>query len=446
MMDWLSAPHQFGASDTASNCTMKTFPDASWDEALSRVLHVHESGLHSLKTHDPACLFESMVQAVAVTTLADCAAILVADVEGDVLRLAADRRFTGELRCLFEPDGDAHALCRHVLRRRRTICVDNVGQAAALREAVRRGLLNAGLSACLLVPMVGSSRSGVGVLTACFRSAHMFTHDEIRRVELIAAHSVTFVETIRLHEVLEKRLSEEREAHERVDAMNRRKDQFIATLSHELRQPLSAAIPAVEVQKRSLSAERRHRAGEVIEQQLRQIARLVEDLADVSHISRGTLELRLDRIDLRVVLRQAIDMTQELFDGKGQDISVSLADRPAIVEGDAVRLKQVFSNLLRNAASYTPSHGRVAMSLAREGDDLVVRVRDTGIGIPEQALGRIFQIFERGNGSVPPHGLGIGLAIVRQIVEMHGGTVAAGSAGAGEGSEFVVRLPAADLP
>jgi signal transduction histidine kinase len=423
---------------------MQSLWDASWDEPLSCVMRIHERALHSLRTQNPADLFDGMAEALIGVTHADSAAIQVADGPQSLLRLAAYRGSRRELDCLCAPDGEAHSLCVRALDSHHALRVDDVELSTELQEIARRALLQSGVAACLLVPLVGSSGRGVGSLTACFRSARTFTDEQIRHVDLIADHSVTFVETIGLYRTMAQQLADERVARERAEALNRHKDQFIATLSHELRQPLSAALPAIELQKRSLSAERRHRAREVIEEQLLQIARLVEDLVDVSHISRGTLDLRLERVDLRLVVRQAIGMTQSLFDARGQCIDVVVGDHAAWLSGDAARLKQVFSNLLRNAASYTPAGGRIALSLEQVNGEVMVRVRDSGVGIPRDALNRIFTIFDRGDGHGPSQGLGIGLAIVRQIVELHGGTVSAASDGEGHGSEFVVRLPASE--
>jgi signal transduction histidine kinase len=448
MIDWQGDGHQFGASFVSPIQTMHNLPDALLDETLSCVLRVNQSGLRSLKSNDPVDLFDSMAEALACLTHADFAGVHILESDRDLLRLAAHRGFTPLIAGLYDAGGEGHALCRSALEQRNGLAVESVRTSPGLWEATRRTMLDGGVSAFLIVPLVSAGGDALGVLTASFRTARAFDQDETGRVELLASHATSFVETIRLHQTLARRLADARDAHERVDAMNRRKDQFIATVSHELRQPLAAALPALEVQKRSLSPERRHRAGEVIEQQLRHIARLVEDLTDVSHISRGTLELRVERVDLRVVIKQAIDMTAATFGDQRQQITFTLGDSPAWMSGDAARLKQVFSNLLRNAAAYTPSGGHIEVYLERADDELIVRVRDSGVGIPPGALSRIFMIFERGDGQATGNGasqgFGIGLALVRQIVELHGGTVSATSDGDGQGSEFVVRLPPDD--
>jgi signal transduction histidine kinase len=265
-------------------------------------------------------------------------------------------------------------------------------------------------------------------------------------VDIFARQAADFIEDSRSREALRKLCANEQEARARADAANRRKDQFLATLSHELRQPLSAALPALEVQKRSLRPERRERAAEVIEQQLHHIARLVEDLSDVSHIARGIVDLRRERLDLRFIVRQALDMTMPLIDARRHRTTVTLGYQPTWVWVDGARMKQVFSNLLRNAASYTPPGGHISISLGRQDGRVFVRVRDNGIGIAADALGPIFEVFERGSQHTDSSSLGIGLAVARQIVALHGGSVSAASEGEGQGSEFVVTLPADEEP
>jgi signal transduction histidine kinase len=181
----------------------------------------------------------------------------------------------------------------------------------------------------------------------------------------------------------------------------------------------------------------------VIEDQLRQMVRLVDDLRDATHIGQGTIELRRELVDARIVVQQAIETTAAAFDAKRHELTVDLSAEAVWVSADEARLRQVFSNLLQNAAAYTPPAGRIAVTLNRDDGRVFFHVRDNGIGIPADALGRIFEFYERGTQARDSLGLGIGLAIVRRLVELHGGTVTATSDGDGHGSEFVVTLPAA---
>jgi CheY-like chemotaxis protein len=183
----------------------------------------------------------------------------------------------------------------------------------------------------------------------------------------------------------------------------------------------------------------------MMERQLHQMVRLVDDLLDVSRVSRGKIELRKARIELATALSSAIETAQPLVDQNGQTLTMSIPDTPVIVEADLTRLSQVFANLLNNAAKYGDKGGRIELSVRTEQTSVEIRVKDDGIGIPPEMLERIFDIFTQVDRSLEKArgGLGIGLSIARRLVEMHGGSIAALSEGAGRGSEFVVRLPLA---
>ncbi len=226
---------------------------------------------------------------------------------------------------------------------------------------------------------------------------------------------------------------------------NRGKEEFMALLSHELRNPLSPILTAVGILKQTHNVDPLiKQAGGIIERQVRQMVRLVDDLLDISRITKGKLRLTKGRVDLRAPMNHAADSARPLLAGRRHDFSLLLPTEPLWVEGDPGRLEQIAVNLLTNAAKYTDTGGLVRMTVAREGDDAVVRVMDNGVGIPPEMLPRIFDLFTQVDASLSRShgGLGIGLALVRTLVEMHGGRVTAASGGAGKGSEFAVKLPA----
>ncbi len=218
-------------------------------------------------------------------------------------------------------------------------------------------------------------------------------------------------------------------------------DDFLAMLSHELRQPLAAALAAIEIQNQSPDPDRQEKARRVIEQQVRYIARLVGDLSEVSRISRGVPNLRRERLELRGLIRETIAMTEALFDERRHQVTTALGSEPLWMNGDAIRVKQVFSNLLRNAATYTAPGGSIALHASASAEHITVRIVDTGAGIPAEALEKIFELFQRGTGRADGRTSGIGLAVVRRLVEMHGGSVSAASDGPGRGSQFTVVFP-----
>ncbi len=243
-----------------------------------------------------------------------------------------------------------------------------------------------------------------------------------------------------------RRLEEElrRRAEEMVGA-DRRKDQFLAMLAHELRNPLAPIRNAVELMRQVETLDPSFQPSrEMVERQVKHLARLVDDLLDVSRITQGSIRLRKEVLDLGAIVQRAVEGTRAIIESRAHTLSVQLPTEPVRLDADPTRLEQVISNLLNNAAKYTMPGGHVWVTAGREGEEAVVRVRDTGIGVPPDVLERVFEPFVQSDGSLArtDGGLGIGLSLVRSLVEMHGGRVEAASPGLGQGSEFVLRLPA----
>jgi signal transduction histidine kinase len=231
---------------------------------------------------------------------------------------------------------------------------------------------------------------------------------------------------------------------EELAAANRRKDEFLAMLSHELRSPLASIHYAVLLLDRQMGAAlAQHRMQAVIERQLRRMTHLVDELLDVSRITSGRMHLQRERLDLRDVVNHALETLESDITERHHRLSTELPDMPVWLEGDPYRLEQVFVNLLANASRYTDAGGELAVWIHTIDGQAVVRVRDSGIGIAPDALPHIFDLFKQAHEDDPRSkaGLGVGLAVVRTLVELHGGSVAAASAGSGQGSEFTVRLP-----
>ena len=228
------------------------------------------------------------------------------------------------------------------------------------------------------------------------------------------------------------------------EGANRAKDEFLAMLGHELRNPLSPIVTALQLMK--LRGDGAERERTVIERQVAHLTRLVDDLLDVSRIARGKVELKVDLVEIAEVVVKAIEMASPLLEQRAHALELDVPRRGLAVTGDATRLAQVVSNLLTNAAKYTPAGGRIAIVAVRNGDAVELRVRDNGIGISPDVMGYVFDLFvqERQGLDRAHGGLGLGLTIVRNLVQLHGGTVSAESGGMGKGSEFIVRLPLAD--
>jgi PAS domain S-box-containing protein len=224
---------------------------------------------------------------------------------------------------------------------------------------------------------------------------------------------------------------------------DRRKDEFLATLAHELRNPLAPIRNALQIIRLSPDRQAREQARVMMERQLEQMVRLVDDLLDVSRITRGKLELRREQVPLAAVIDSAVETSRPMIDHLGHELTVTLPAQSVIVDADLTRLAQVFSNLLNNSAKYTNRGGRIRLTAERQGSDVAVSVKDTGIGIATDQLSRVFEMFSQVDDSLDRShgGLGIGLTLVKRLVEMHGGRIEARSEGLGKGAEFIVCLP-----
>jgi signal transduction histidine kinase len=239
-------------------------------------------------------------------------------------------------------------------------------------------------------------------------------------------------------------MNERKRVEEALKEADRHKDEFLAMLAHELRNPLAPIRNAVEIMRRSaLSDPQLIWSRDVIERQVKHLSRLVDDLLDVSRITRGNINLNREPVACTLIVSRAIETIQPLLTEQRHELILELHDEGLEVEGDLTRLTQVLGNLLNNAAKYTDPGGRIILALRRADREVEISVRDTGIGIPPELLPRLFNLFTQVDAAAhrSQGGLGIGLALVRQLVEMHGGRVSALSDGPNKGSEFVIRLP-----
>ncbi|HTN83934.1 MAG TPA: GAF domain-containing protein [Sorangium sp.] len=283
----------------------------------------------------------------------------------------------------------------------------------------------------LVAPFIGRSGEDLGFIQLSDKHEGEFTEsDEAILVQLAHIASVA-IENARLYDQLRDQ--------------DRRKDEFLATLAHELRNPLAPIRTGLEILQVSGSAEQEGKILGMIERQVGHMVRMVDDLLDVSRITRGKVELRRERVDLRAVLNSALETSRPLIEAAEHELAVRLPAEPLLLDADPTRLAQVFANLLNNAAKYTPRGGVIRLAGQRDGAAVVVRVMDNGVGIPADMLPKVFDMFTQVVRSIDraQGGLGIGLTLVRRLVELHGGTVHAESEGPGQGSTFTVRLPLA---
>ncbi len=247
---------------------------------------------------------------------------------------------------------------------------------------------------------------------------------------------------------LEREIGERRSAEAALRLADRRKDEFLATLAHELRNPLAPIRNALHLLRLAhVEPATQDEARAIIERQIDQVIRLVDDLVEVSRITTGKLQLRFERVDLRQVAEAAIEAAEPIVRARGHRLSLELPPPGTTIEADSTRLVQVFLNLLNNAAKFTEPGGRIEFSLDVQEGEVVGRVRDNGVGIAAEMIEPIFEMFAQADRSLErtTAGLGVGLSLSRRLIELHGGTIEARSAGAGTGAEFIVRLPARRL-
>jgi signal transduction histidine kinase len=305
----------------------------------------------------------------------------------------------------------------------------------AVRDANEPGRLPAGPVFALML--------GEEVQGGLYIAAHGDTREWPMFEELAGRAAIAF-ENARLYRSLQNEIVERRQVEAKLRETNQRKDEFLAMLSHELRNPLAPIRSAVEVIRRVAPREPKLAwATEVTERQVAHLTRLVEELLDVARISQGKIALQLEPLELQTVLSHSVETARPLIDARGHRLQLQIPETPVWLRGDFARLSQVVSNLLNNAAKYTPEGGVIQLQLDGLEGQAKVTVRDNGIGIEDDLLPNVFELFEQGKRSLDRSqgGLGIGLTLVQRLVALHGGTVQARSLGEGQGAEFVVCLP-----
>jgi PAS domain S-box-containing protein len=386
--------------------------DAAVAADLEDTRLLRELAARLISDEDAPVLFDEILAAAMAITEADAGTIQLLDKSSQALTFLARR---GSVPDAPDPDGSGE---RHL-------------------EA-------AGVGCAQSTPLVSRSGKPLGMFSTHWREPRRLTERESRFLDLLGRQAADLIERIQAQEALRAREKELREA-------DRRKDEFIAVLAHELRNPLVPIRTGVELLK---SARERPALIDTIrpmmERQVGHMVRLIDDLLDVSRITSGKIELRRQRVTLSSVVGSAIEANRAAIAGGGLDLSTNLDDPHRIIEVDPTRFSQVISNLVQNATKFTAMGGKITISAAVESapqaadPELVLNVADTGIGIEADQLPRVFDLFAQAHpGGYDRHaGLGIGLALARSLVQLHGGSITASSAGIGKGSVFTVRVPA----
>jgi signal transduction histidine kinase/CheY-like chemotaxis protein len=381
-------------------------------------------------TLDLPIILEGTLRTVAEIEQTDRGILLLWDEEKHCLRTGANFGFDRDFTQWIETapmNSSASGMC---FQGRKRITIEDVEQGDVLpifRDVARR----AGFRAVHSTPLISRGGQNIGVLSVHFEQPRRPSPRIIRLADLCARQAVDFIESAQLYE-------QQKES-------NRYKDEFLATLSHELRNPLAPISNSLNLLRlcddvSPTVAEVR----DIMEYQVSQMGRLIDDLLEVSRINSGKIELRRERIELSAIISRAVETSRPLIDGAGHQLAITLPSTHLELDADGVRLIQVIANLLNNAAKYTDRGGQIWLTAQLEKGAAVISVRDTGIGISADMLPQVFGMFAQlGKTGHKQSGLGIGLALAKHLVELHGGSIVAQSDGPGKGSEFIVRLPLA---
>lgn len=325
-------------------------------------------------------------------------------------------------------------LIREPVNARRVVAISDFEQDPRATDHLT-SYQSASIRACAVSPIARDDRV-LALLLVATNEPHEWSEREISLVNIVAERTLLAVEKLRLDKIL-------RESDAALRDADRRKDEFLATLAHELRNPLSLIRNVSALQNTPASPENDPRWGQdIIERQVTYLTHLTDDLFDISRITRDKLELQKERLNLIEVIHSAVEASRPIMEQRNHELTLTMSEQPIYVDADRVRLTQVFANLLNNAAKYTPNGGHIWLSIEHAGDSVVVRVKDTGIGIETENLPRLFDLFYQVDRSFnrAEGGLGLGLTLVQRLVEMHGGKVQVRSDGLNRGSEFTVHL------
>jgi signal transduction histidine kinase len=411
-------------------------------EQLRRVQRVVDSALLELPF---AALLRALPPALHEAMGGDTAAVLLRSDEGDgdhlTTRVALGPGGQVEEDGVRIPIGSGFA--GEIVRRGEPAILEDPTCTELIEEFARDGV-----KAVIGAPLRIGDRV-IGVLQVGTATGRRFTEADLRLLSIAGSRLALMIDRARLLYAEQRARAAAETARRQAEAANQAKDEFLSILAHELRGPLAAVVTGVAVLDRTGNRdEETRKVHEAMRRQMGHLRRLLDDLLDLSRVARRKLPLERVRIDLRDVVEMAVETERHHVEAKAQVLTVAVGDQPLIVEADAERLHQVVANLLDNASKYTPPHGRIEVSLAAVRAQGVIRVADDGIGIAASKIGSIFELFAQADPARPRGavGLGVGLALVKRLVEVHGGTVSAHSDGPGKGSQFTVCLPLAASP
>ena len=415
---------------------------------LKAMRRLNEIGTLCAKEGDDidGCLRDVLGVAIEISG-ADKGNVQLLDREPGVLRLAALSGFEEPFAEFFENVSGDDTACGVALRTKQRVIVEDITKSEiyagkhsldALREA--------DVLAVQSLPLLSSTGNVLGMISVHFAQSHRPSEQELRLMDLLARQTADYLERKRVEEEREHLLVREHELRQTAEEANRLKDEFLAIMSHELRNPLNVILGYAELLLRMdeiKGSPNLHRMADAVKRNAVAQSKLIRDLLDLSRLRSGKLELNRETVSPVVSIENAIETVRIDADSKGIEITVSAPEEMLFVQADPVRLEQIIWNLLNNSVKFTPRGGRIEVRLEEENDEIVLTVSDNGQGIDTSFLPHIFEIFRQADSRTnrSQAGMGIGLAVVQQLVELHGGSVNAFSAGTGKGATFTIRLP-----
>jgi PAS domain S-box-containing protein len=392
------------------------------------------------------CLNEILRVAIEISG-ADKGSIQLFEAKSNALTLVSHSGFDEQFLEAFAQLNDSAPTCGMVMQSQQRVIVENINESEIFADKPSVALMReADVRALQSVPLLSSTGNLLGIITTHFSESRRPTEQELRLVDLLARQTADYLERKRVEEEREQLLAREHELRQTAEEANRLKDVFLAIMSHELRNPLNVILGYAELLLRAEeikeSAGLRRMADAVKRNAVAQ-SKLIRDLLDLSRLRSGKLELNRETVSPVASIENAIETVRMDAGSKSIAIEVTAPDDLVFVEADPVRLEQIIWNLLNNSVKFTPPGGKITVRLEETSDQIILSVQDTGQGIDSEFLPHIFEIFRQADSGTnrSQSGMGIGLAVVQQLVELHGGSVSADSAGAGEGANFTIRLP-----
>jgi PAS domain S-box-containing protein len=415
---------------------------------LKAMRRLNEIGTRCAKEGDDVggCLKEILNVAIEISA-ADKGHIQLRDQESGQLSFAAQSGFDESFRDFFTSARDGNSAWGMAMESHQRVIVEDITESEIYAGKPSLSMmLQADVRAVQSVPLLSSSGNLLGTISTHFSEPHRPSEQELRLMDLLARQTADYLERKQVEEEREQLLAREHELRQTAEEANRLKDEFLAIMSHELRNPLNVILGYAELLLRTDEIKKSdglRRMADAVKRNAVAQSKLIRDLLDLSRLRSGKLELNHENVSPVASIENAIETVRLDAASKGIDIEVIAPDDVMFVRADPVRLEQIIWNLLNNSVKFTPSGGRISVRLEEDRDEIVLTVSDNGQGIDPSFLPHIFEIFRQADASTnrSQQGMGIGLAVVQQLVELHGGSVTADSAGTGKGATFTIRLP-----